>query len=490
MEQKSIPFEELIEQNVHPVVPLPMDQLESVEGWGGASSGLSFVYRPTTLDQLRDIFQFARENGRSVTFRAGGNSYGDAAMNDENIVLNLTRMNRILAWNPSNGRITVEPGVTLRRLWEYVLEDGWWVPVATGTMNVTIGGMAAMNVHGKNAWKVGGFGEHIYEFDLLLPSGELLTCNRDKNSDIFHAAIGGIGMLGCFISITLSLKRIYSGLINVEGLTKPNLHETLSWFEAHLNNSDYLVGWLDAFAKGDKLGRSELHRATHLRQDEDPNPHQTMRIQNQQLGENIFGIIPRSIIWMFQRPFWNHYGLRYVNSAKFKAAKFKGQHHFQQPHALYHFLLDNFHWRKPFGSGGLIQYQPFLPIDNAEEALSKILILCQRHKMENFLSVLKRHRPDSFLLAYQLDGYSMAMDFQITNRNRQKTVQLIRELDEIVLAANGRFYFAKDSTVRPQIAKLYLGNDVINQFKAIKARCDPDNILQSNLWRRIFQTDD
>lgn len=477
---------DIIEEEIALGVPLPTDQLESVEGWGGAYRGLSYVYRPSTVKQLRDVFALAQENGRSIGLRAGGNSYGDAAMNDEEIVVNLSRMNRILAWDAEYGRITVEPGVTLERLWQYVLEDGWWIPVATGTMKVTVGGAAAMNVHGKNAWKVGCFGDHVYQFDLMLPSGKIITCNRDKNSDIFYAALGGFGMLGVFTSITLSLKRVYSGLVNVEGLTKPNLHETLQWFDDHLHNSDYLVGWVDAFATGKRLGRSELHRAVHLRQDEDPNPHQSLRLDGQRLPDNLMGVVPRSLIPLLQRPFWNHFGMPFVNAAKFYAARLRGEHHFQQPHALYHFLLDNFNWRYPFGAGGLIQYQPFLPIDTAEEAMHKLLTHCQRRGYENFLTVLKRHRPDDFLLSYQVDGYSMAMDFRITKRNRKQMVRLIQELDEIVLGANGRFYFAKDSTVRPQMAALYLGTERINQFKQLKQQCDPDHTLQTNLWRRIF----
>ncbi|MCA9928540.1 MAG: FAD-binding oxidoreductase, partial [Anaerolineales bacterium] len=86
-----------------------------------------------------------------------------------------------------------------------------------------------------------------------------------------------------------------------------------------------------------------------------------------------------------------------------------------------------------------------------------------------------------------LDGFSMAMDFRITNRNRARVVQLARELDEIVLSANGRFYFAKDSTLRPETTRAYLGQDVIDRFRALKQRCDPDNILQTNLWRRVFE---
>src|SRR5690606_4146504 len=116
----------------------------------------------------------------------------------ENIVVDLRRLKRILEWNPETGRITVEPGVTLSEMWQYVLEDGWWPPVATGTSMTTIGGSAAMNVHGKNAYKVGPIGEHILRFDLMLPSGETISCSRDENSDVFHAAIGGFGMLGIF----------------------------------------------------------------------------------------------------------------------------------------------------------------------------------------------------------------------------------------------------------------------------------------------------
>lgn len=110
-----------------------------------------------------------------------------------------------------------------------------------------------MNVHGKNAWKLGPIGDHIREFDLLLPSGKLLTCSREQHADIFHAAIGGFGMLGCFTSLTLQMKRIYSGLLNVDALSSPNLGEMMAYFDAHLHDSDYLVGWIDAFPGGGPL---------------------------------------------------------------------------------------------------------------------------------------------------------------------------------------------------------------------------------------------
>ena len=475
---------------IHTNQPLPADHLEAVAGWGGASSGMAYVYRPSTVDQLREIFKQARQNGRSIGLRGGGNSYGDAAMNDESIVLDLTRMNRILAWDPENGRLKVEPGVTLQRVWEYTIEDGWWVPVATGTAKITIGGGAAMNVHGKNAWKIGTFGDHIYEFELMLPSGEVKTCNREQNSELFFAAIGGFGMLGVFTSLTLHLKRVYSGLLQVEALTRPDLSSTMLWFEEHLHNSDYLVGWLDAYAKGKQLGRSELHRGLYLRPGEDPNPSQTLRLETQRIPLEIMGFFPRSALWRFQRPFWNNVGMRWVNFAKFRAARLRDGATSREPHAHFHFLLDSLDWKKPFGPGGLIQYQPFIPKENAEAAFRQILQLCQQRGLPNFLTVMKRHRPDPFWLTHALDGYSLAMDFRITRRNRERMVKLARELDEIVLTANGRFYLAKDSTLRPAVTRAYLGEEAIAKFMALKQQVDPENRLQTNLWRRLFRSPD
>ncbi|MEM7116235.1 MAG: FAD-binding oxidoreductase [Chloroflexota bacterium] len=470
-----------------PFPPLPSERLEKLTAWGRASHSVAYVYRPINSEQLADLFHLARQTGRTIGFRAGGNSYGDAPTNSEQLVVNLSRMNRILDWNPENGRLRVEPGVTLQRVWEYTLADGWWPPVCTGTMKTTMGGCAAMNTHGKNAWKVGHFGDHVYEFELMLPTGEQITCSREQNSDIFHAAIGGFGMLGCFTSLTLQLKHVYSGLLNVEAVIRPTLGETIAYFDEHLHDSDYLVGWLDAFAKGNQFGRSELHRATLLAPDEDPNPRQSLRLSSQRLPDAIAGIIPNSIIWRFQRPFWNNLGMRFVNLGKFRAAKFRDGAKYQQPHALFHFLLDHFDWDKPFGPGGLIQYQPFIPAANAEAAFTEMFHLCHRRGLPNYLSVLKRHRPDDFLMSYGLDGYSMAMDFRITKGNRDRVIQLTRELDGIVLAANGRFYFAKDSTLRPAVAQAYLGQETIDQFRTLKARCDPDGLIQTDLWRRVFQ---
>jgi FAD/FMN-containing dehydrogenase len=467
--------------------PLPISRLESVKAWGGASEALGYVYRPATLDSLRGVFEVAHNTGRSVGLRGSGNSYGDATLNSEQIILDMTRMNRVLDWDPKLGRIRVEPGVTIRQFWEYVLEDGWWPAVVPGTSKPTIGGCAGMNVHGKNAWKAGTIGDHIYEFDLMLPSGEIVRCSRDHNSKLFYAAIGGFGMLGAFTSITLSLKRVYSGLLEVNALASRNLAEMMEQFEVLLPSSDYLVGWIDAISGGTSLGRGQIHAANYLGPGVDPYPQQTLRLDYQNLSDTMFGFLPRSIMWRFMRPFFNNLGARFINFGKYYASRFTNGSRFRQSHVAFHFLLDYVpNWKRSYGKHGLIQYQSFVPAESAYDTFTEMLALCQRRGLPNYLTVLKRHKPDDFLISHGLDGYSLAMDFRVTPSRAPRLLSLAAELDEIVLDAGGRFYFAKDSTLAPESVRRYLGSETVDTFLDLKARYDPDGVLQTNLWRRLF----
>jgi len=467
--------------------PMPVERLERVWAWGMAASAMSYVYRPSTPEGIQAVFQLARERGLSVGLRGAGRSYGDASLNAEHICLDLTRMNRILDWNPQTGVITVEPGVTIRQLWQYTIEDGWWPYVVPGTMFPTLGGCAAMNIHGKNNWKVGPLGDHILEFDLLLPTGKIKRCNRQQNPDLFHAAIGGFGMLGCFLRLTLELKKIYSGLLAVEPISVASLAEMMEVFEARRGKADYLVGWIDCFAKGRSLGRGLIHQADYLAPGEDPQPAQTLRVENQELPDTLLGVVPKSLMWRLLKPFTNNLGVRLINSAKYHLSRRHSHHVYRETHAGFAFLLDYVpDWKFAYKPGGLIQYQSFIPTANAEPAFRAQLELCQRRGLVPYLGVFKRHRPDPFLMTHAVEGYSLALDFKVTARNRERVWALTSELDRIVVEADGRFYFAKDSTLHPAGLEHYLAEERVQKFLALKRQCDPEERLQTNLYRRIF----
>lgn len=468
---------------------LPSDHLENVSAWGMAQESVSYVYRPNTIEGVRSVLQLAQDKGLTIGLRGAGRSYGDASLNAENICLDLTRMCRILDWNPSQGVIKVEPGVTIGQLWRYVLEDGWWPYVVSGTMFPTIGGAAGMNIHGKNNFQVGTIGDHIREFDILLPNGRIKRCNRVENADLFHAAIGGFGMLGCFLSITLELKRVYSGMLRVLPISVPSLHDMIQVIEARMQEADYLVGWVDCFASGSSIGRGLIHQANYLKPGEDPTPTQTLRVENQELPETfLFGLAPKSMMWMLMKPFVNPLGMRTVNAAKYHMSVLQSGKTHMQTHAEFAFLLDYVpNWKWAYKPGGLIQYQSFIPASNAEEVFKEQINLCRKRKEVPLLGVFKRHKPDPFWMTYAVEGYSLAMDFRVTSSNRERIWKLASELDQIVVDAGGRFYFAKDSTLSPRSLEAFYHEERVQRFLAFKKDVDPNCLFQTNLFRRAFQ---
>jgi FAD/FMN-containing dehydrogenase len=64
---------------------------------------------------------------------------------------------------------------------------------------------------------------------------------------------------------------------------------------------------------------------------------------------------------------------------------------------------------------------------------------------------------------------------------------MLQEFDQIVLNARGRFYFAKNSETSRESTHRFLGDEAITKFKKLKKRCDPNGLLESNLYRRIFK---
>ena len=457
-----------------------------LDNFGHSLKSTCYCIQVAKTEDIHEAFQLAKKLGLTVTARGTGISYNDASLNGGGITLDMRGMNKILEWDPASGVVRCESGVTLEQLWKRVEPDGWWPPVVSGTMKTTLGGCLAANIHGKNNYRVGPIGEHVLEFTAMLPTGALVTCTPKKNADLFHAMISGLGMLGIFTSVTMQMKRVHSGLISVDARPVKNLHEHLGDLLENAPHYDYIVGWLDTIQGGKNLGRGQIHAANNLKEGEDPNAHETMKLSYQRLPDRLFGVMPKSMLHYFMNPFLNNLGVWGINTAKYVASL--RAHTFRQSHAEFHFLLDYVpDWERSFGRGGLIQYQSFLPKETAEDAWREMLELSHQRGLPSYLGVTKRHRPDKFLLTHAVDGFSLALDFKVTDKNRARLYALLQEFDRIVLSAGGRFYFAKNSETSAETTRAFLGDEVIAKFKKLKKRCDPNGLLESDLYRRIFK---
>ena len=457
-------------------------RVRRLAGFGRAEAVDAYVFRPASVEGLRNVLNLARRTNRCLALRGAGRSYGDAALAEEALVADLTRMDRILSWDPRSGLIECEPGVTIEGVWRHTLEDGWWPPVVSGTMAPTLGGALAMNIHGKNNPKAGTLGEHVREIDLLLADGTVRTLKPEDR--LFRAVVGGAGLLGVVVRIVLALKPIASGEVRVLATSPADWDAQFAAFERYEGDAEYLVSWIDLFAKGKKAGRGQFHAAWH----ETRSDAASLSPDAQDLPDTILGFLPKSIVWRFLKPLNNRVGMRLLNAAKDRAGRLLGDGKtVVQGLVGFNFLLDYVpNWRDAYGRHGFIQYQAFVPKEDARRVFARLGEMGQEARSESFLGVMKRHRPDSFLLSHAVDGYSLALDFKVTEGNRVRLLDLCHRMNDVVLDAGGRFYLAKDSTLRPEDALAYLGDETLATMRAFKTDLDPEGIFSTALSQRLF----
>lgn len=461
---------------------------EELTGWGLAQSARCRVARPERAAEVAELFAEALRAGERIALRGAGCSYGDAALNSKALVLDGSRMNRILAWDAERGQITVEPGVTIAQLWRQTLPDGWWPMVVPGTSAVTVGGAAAMQIHGKNNWHAGAFGDSVLAFDLLLPSGETLTCSHESHSDLFTAAFGGMGLLGAFTSLTLQMRQVHSG--NVWEIT--SAHNSLDALLAALDEATSwatdLVAWIDTSAHGQQFGRGLLKMSRDLAPDEDASPELTRTVAYQTRHTPLAARLPKGWLPRLARPLTSPAGVWLSNRGQWTGGQGIRQRRFHlSTYVGANFPLDAIpDWRESYRPGGLMQHQGMVPSEAASATFLTILERSQQAGLTPSFAVLKKHRASDVPLSCLMDGYSLALDYPVRRGQEEKVRALLGTLNDVVADAGGRIYFAKDSTLTPAQTQRMYGDTTLEQFHVLKQRYDPQGLLSTDLYQRAI----
>jgi len=147
-----------------------------------------------------------------------GRAYGDAALpaRPGGLVLESTRADRIRSFEPATGRLHCEAGLSLAEILRVFVPRGWFPPVTPGTKFVTVGACVACDVHGKNHHRDGSFGNFVDRVTLRTADGRLVECGPDRERELFLATLGGMGLTGLIVDVTLRLRRVESPWIVLE----------------------------------------------------------------------------------------------------------------------------------------------------------------------------------------------------------------------------------------------------------------------------------
>ena len=412
------------------------------------------------------------DRSETMIARGNGRSYGDAALNPD-LTLSMLAMDRLQAFDAASGLLTCEAGVLLADILATFVPRGWFPPVVPGTRFVTVGGMIAADVHGKNHHRDGTFGAHVESLTLATAGGEVRECSRAKNADLFRATLGGMGLTGVILSASFRLRPIETAWLMEETLVTRDLDETMASFEES-GDWPFSVAWIDCFASWSKLGRALISRSAPAARASLP----------AELASDLLRPVPAgrwSVPADASSVVLNRLSIELFNRLYYRWGRVRSgvrAVHFDP----FFFPLDRIGaWNRLYGRRGFIQYQCVLPRAESDTGIRALLECVAAAGQGSFLAVLKLLGPaGDGLMSFPMEGYTLSLDFPM----RPSTLALLDALDEITHAHGGRVYLAKDARCTAQrVRQGYPRNRVFQAVRAEAAGAEPR--FASALSRRL-----
>ena len=431
-----------------------------VSSWGNVFRAPHTVY---DLHSRYDPFPAMHAPATALPF-GNGRSYGDSCLNVGGALLLTRSLDRYIAFDRDNGVLACEAGVLLADILRLVVPAGWFLPVVPGTCYVTVGGAVANDVHGKNHHVAGTFGRHVRRLELLRSNGERLMCSLTDNPQWFAATLGGLGLTGVVTWAELQLRRIPGPWMDVESIRFAHLEEFFALSAESERSYEYTVAWIDCLSRGKQLGRGILQRANHAAQ-------QPTRVPPQPRGKSVPFPLPVSLV--------NGVSLRVFNTLHYhqQLSRHKRTSEYFQS---FFFPLDGIlHWNRLYGPKGFFQYQCVIPPPAAHSATAQLLDRIARSGQGSFLAVLKGFgAADSpGMLSFPREGVTLALDFPNKGARLER---LFESLDEIVSAAGGRLYPAKDGRMPGALFR-----SGFPRWQEFSQYIDP--ACSSSFWRRVTE---
>lgn len=397
-------------------------------GWG------RYPVADCALSAPRDAAALAAllAEGAPLIARGNGRAYGDSALNRQRTV-SMRHFDRMLDFDGETGVLTAEAGVLLGDVIAALLPRGWFPAVTPGTKFVTLGGMAAADVHGKNHHLDGGFANFVDWVEVMGADGRITRAARTENRDLFDWTLGGMGLTGVIVRLAMRLRRIETGWIRQRAIAAPDLGAAMAAFEAGAG-APYSVAWIDCLSSGARLGRSVVMLGEHAPLDGLPTRFRRLP----------FGPPPRRGRTVpFNAPgiAFNRWTVSAFNSLYYRMGERRTGTAYV-PWDSYFYPLDSvLGWNRIYGRRGFVQFQCVLPDEAAREGLTALLKTIAGAGQGSFLAVLKKMGADGGRFSFPMPGYTLALDFPVSD----KVLRLMDELDRITLDHEGRFYLAKDA---------------------------------------------
>jgi FAD/FMN-containing dehydrogenase len=403
--------------------------------------------------------------------RGLGRSYGDCSLppaSGERVAASRLA-DRVLDFDPERGLLRAEAGLSLTSLQAILQPRGFAVPVVPGTVHLTLGGMVAADIHGKNHHTAGTFGQWVRELRMRVADGRVLDVSPHSEPELFWATLGGMGLTGHVLEVEFQLERIPSPWIWQEVERATDLDELVGRLRLASRDWPFTMTWVDCLARGRNMGRGILVKGRWARADEAPDHAPPQRpVPTFPFDLPGFVLSPPT--------------MRIFNGLVYHGHRLRPTRGVVSPRPFFH-PLDGIHqWNRAYGRRGMTQHQSVLPPDESGTTYRRYFEILAHAGEGSFTGVLKDlGREGRGLLSFPMPGLTVSVDLPVRGA---RTQALIDRLNEVVIEAGGRVYLAKDAFTRPD--QLRAMEPRLDAFLEVRRKWDPGGRLASAQSVRLF----
>jgi decaprenylphospho-beta-D-ribofuranose 2-oxidase len=429
---------------------------------GGVAERAAFC-RPDRLRMLE-----AALAGGPIIARGGGYSYAPASFGAGSLVVDMTRFDRVLRFEPAERLVEVEAGIRLEQLLTLTVPRGLILPVQPGYPAITVGGCIASNVHGKNPGREGAFRHSVVDLTLCHPRLGTLRVDRGTEAELFELACGGYGLCGVILAATLRLEPLPGWTALVERVPIENLAEGLAVVGERSDKASFAYTWHGAEARG-RFGRGIVYVGNVL---EGPLPPREAVVPRYwRVTAESRARVPLAL---WGRATSRALGMGFLALERIRPSRSETP--------LFDTLFPFAHrgeYLRLYGRQGVAEYQVLVPHASAGSFLGALERAVLQERPPLVMASLKLFRGEARFVRFEADGVCVTLDLV---RSRAG-LAFMERLDRLVLDASGLPHIVKDSRLpRDVVARSYPGYE---EFRQRRRTYDADGRFRSTLSARL-----
>ncbi|MDP7978722.1 FAD-binding oxidoreductase [Bacillus sp. WLY-B-L8] len=424
--------------------------------------------------KLQQMVQGANASNEKLSIAGMQHTQGGHTYYPNGTVLDMKRYNKILEFNPGQKRIRVQSGATWNDIQKVINPYGLAIQVMQSQNIFTIGGSLSANVHGRDI-RHDALIDTVDSFRLLMADGNIKNVSRNENTELFSLVIGGYGLFGFILDVTLKLTEDELYQIRTKTL---DYREYISYFKKHVEGDEGVHMHLARISVAPDSFLREMYVTNYVLATDQEKREQYSTLKEETnvalpkffLGLSRYSDWGKTMFWNTQKKYFEH-----------TDGSYETRNNVMRSDSAF------MEYENPNRTEILQEY--FIPVDNFSTYIDDLRNVLGHDEL-NLLNITIRYvtKNESAVLSYaKEDMFALVL---LINQGRseeeiEKTKRVIQKMINVTLQHDGSYYLPYyQYPEKQQLQKAYSRSD---EFFQKKREYDPQERFVNLFYKEYGQ---